>query len=239
MADIRHRGWPTLRLQGLFFCVAIMKAARRVFSVFTFRNVNTMTNNKLELKSTQQAFIIVLSQLVKTDCHTLLFICFCHSNFTDFTLNNTFFTLDIQYLTMRFKSGSNCSINNLGFSEAADAVFATLLRITGKLFPIIKVADIRYTAEIRTLYPTSSNLILQLYEDRSLNKAETELDGIIPCVGTIYARNWFLCLTRPFHRISRTSNMIFILIIIIIIIMLIIGSFFCDTSVTSPTGRFS
>jgi hypothetical protein len=129
-----------------------MKAARRVFSVFTFRNVNTMTNNKLELKSTQQAFIIVLSQLVKTDCHTLLFICFCHSNFTDFTLNNTFFTLDIQYLTMRFKSGSNCSINNLGFSEAADAVFATLLRITGKLFPIIKVADIRYTAEIRTLY---------------------------------------------------------------------------------------
>jgi hypothetical protein len=54
---------------------------------------------------------------------------------------------------MSFKSGSKCSINNLGFSEAADTVFATLLRIRGKLFPVIKVADIRYTAEIMTLYP--------------------------------------------------------------------------------------
>jgi hypothetical protein len=87
-----------------------------------------MTNNKLELKSTQQALIIVSSQLVKTDCHTLLFVCFCHPNFTDFTLNNTFFTLDIQYLTMRFKSGSNCSMNNLGFSEAANAVLVTIFQ---------------------------------------------------------------------------------------------------------------
>jgi hypothetical protein len=83
----------------------------------------------------------------------LLFVCFCHPNLTDFTINKTFFTLDIQYLTMSFKSGSKCSINNLGFSEAADTVFATLLPIRGKLFPIIKVADIRYTAEIRALYP--------------------------------------------------------------------------------------
>jgi hypothetical protein len=44
------QGWLTLRLQGLFFCEAIMKAARRVFSVFIFRNINTETNNKLESK---------------------------------------------------------------------------------------------------------------------------------------------------------------------------------------------
>jgi hypothetical protein len=123
--------------------------------VFTFRNVSTMTNNKLELKSTQQAFIRLqfYHNWSKSIAITCFLIVFCHLNLTDFTLNNTFLH-GIQYLTMRFQSGSNCSINNLGFSEAAYAMFATMLRITSKLFPFIKVADIRYTTEIRTLYPT-------------------------------------------------------------------------------------
>ena len=88
---------------------------------------------------------------------------------------------------MSFKSGSKCSINNLGFSEAADTVFATQLPIRGKLFPIIKVADIRYTAEIRALYP---NACEKCYDKALLFwKGNSSRNKLLPLLSQLHGRN--------------------------------------------------